>query len=73
MHKLKYVDYREFSFPFLKHYRGGLLLPSGDNIIKVTDDEKRHLMKFKNGSRPVFEEVKSVRKPPEQSIEVSEE
>ena len=67
--KLKYVDYREFSFPELTHYKGGLTLPSGDNIIQVTESEKRHLLKMKNGTKPIFEEIK----PPRPKIEVSEE
>ena len=57
MYKLKYIDYKKLSLPFLEFYRHGVALPSGDNIIKVTENEKRRLMKMKNGHNPVWEEV----------------
>jgi topoisomerase IA-like protein len=62
--KIKYVDHRPLVIPYLNYHRGGVTLPSGDNILKVTEDEARNLMKIKNGSKICFEEIKerSVRK-----------
>ncbi|MCP4648908.1 MAG: hypothetical protein GY853_02340 [PVC group bacterium] len=62
MHQLKYIDHRHINIPRLKLMRGGVGLPSGDNLIKVTESEKRHLLKMKNGNNPCFEEVRE-RKP----------
>jgi topoisomerase IA-like protein len=68
--KIKYVDHRRISIPYLFYHKGGVSLPSGDNIIKVTDGEARHLLKVKNGQRNSFEEVKETsRKSKEEVIE----
>jgi len=63
MHKLKYVDVRPLYFPkgALKFYPGGRVLPDKENEIKVTDDEKRMLLKRKNGKLNCFEEVRETR------------
>jgi len=60
--KIKYVDHRPITIPYLTYHRGGVTLPSGDNILMVTPSEKRSLMKKKNGQKPCFEEVREVRK-----------
>ena len=56
--KIKYIDHRPISIPKLKYYSGGVSLPSGDNILKVTDSEAKHLMKITNGIAPCWEIVK---------------
>jgi hypothetical protein len=56
--KIKYVDHRPLVIPYLTYHRGGVTLPSGDNILKVSDSEARNLLKIKNGSKLCFEEVK---------------
>jgi len=61
MKKLKYIDYRKLTIPYLKFHKGGLSLPSGDNIINVTESEARSLLKKKNGINNCFEEIKPVR------------
>ena len=63
MQQIKYIDHRKISIPQLKFHKGGLTLPHGDNIVKVTDSEKRSLMKQHNGQKPCWEEVKPKRKP----------
>lgn len=60
--KIKYIDHRKIVIPYLTYHRGGLSLPSGDNIVRVNDSEKRSLMKKKNGRKPCFEEVREVRR-----------
>jgi len=59
--QLKYVDHKKIWFPSLFFYRGGLALPSGDNIIKVTEHEAENLLKRKNGNKSCFEEIKGTR------------
>lgn len=56
--KIKYVDHRPIVIPYLKFHRGGLTLPSGDNIIKVSESEFKYFMKMKNGSKQCFIEIK---------------
>lgn len=58
--QLEYIDHRPINIPdqYLKLERGGCYLPSGDNIINVTESEKRHLLKIKNGNNPCWKEVK---------------
>ena len=58
---LKYVDYRPMFFSNLKFYKGGLKLPSGENIVKCTDKEKIALLKMKNGIKNCFEEIENKR------------
>lgn len=58
MKKIKYVDYRPIVIPYLKFHRGGVTLPSGDNILKVSDSEAKYLLKMKNGSKLCFIEFK---------------
>jgi hypothetical protein len=74
MAKLKYIDWRKITFPSnsLKNYPNGTSLPYGDNIIDVTEEEKNALLKARNGSLPVWEEVKA-RKKVEEIIEESNE
>ena len=56
---LKYTDHRPMFFPKLFYYRGGISLPDKkDSIIKTTEKEERHLLKLKNGDKPVFEVVR---------------
>ena len=71
--KLKYIDWRSISIPFLTYHRGGVSLPSGDNVIKVTDEEARSLLKLKNGTNPCFEEVKERSRKVETKEEVKED
>lgn len=59
--KLKYIDYRGITIPHLTHYKLGLSLPSGDNIIKVTESEARHLLKVRNGENPCWELIPEVK------------
>jgi hypothetical protein len=56
---LKYIDHRQITIPYLTYYPGGLTLPSGDNKIKVTESEKRSLLKKKNGNKDCFEIIRS--------------
>ena len=67
--KIKYIDYRPITIPYLTYHRGGVSLPSGDNILKVTDSEGRYLLKTKNGNTNCFMEIKETKK----SIEVTED
>ena len=69
MAKLRYVDTRPMYFPkgALKFYPGGVVLPDKSNEIKVTDDEKRMLMKRKNGKLDCFEEIRE--RAPKQQVE----
>jgi topoisomerase IA-like protein len=55
--KIKYVDHRPIVIPYLTYHRGGVTLPSGDNVLKVTDGEARNLLKIKNGNSNSFLEV----------------
>ena len=56
--KIKYIDWRPLVIPYLKYHSGGVTLPSGDNILKVSDSEGRHLLKKKNGQKECFIEIK---------------
>ena len=60
--KIKYEDNRPIVIPYLKYHRGGVTLPSGDNTLKVTDSEGRHLLKIKNGNKSCFIEIKERKK-----------
>ena len=60
--KIKYEDNRPIVIPYLKYHRGGVTLPSGDNMLKVTDSEGSHLLKIKNGNKPCFTEIKERKK-----------
>jgi topoisomerase IA-like protein len=60
--KIKYVDHRPVVIPYLTYHRGGVTLPSGDNILKVTDSEAGSLLKMKNGQKPCFIEIKDRKK-----------
>jgi hypothetical protein len=60
--KIKYVDHRPMVIPYLKYHSGGVTLPSGDNIIKVSDSEGRHLLKVKNGRKNSFVIVRETKK-----------
>lgn len=64
MAKLKYVDWRRKMYlpNALTNYPQGTTLPNGNNIIEVTDAEKSALLKARNGSNPVWEEIKASRK-----------
>lgn len=59
MGKLKYIDRRPEFFPAgsLEFYHGGLVLTGGEEI-KVTDDEKRILLKRKNGKNACYEIIR---------------
>jgi len=57
--RLKYIDHKKLWFPSLFFYRGGIGLPGGDNIIKVTEQEAISLLSRKNGSNFCFEEIKA--------------
>jgi len=59
--QLKYVDHRPIFLPKLTHYRNGLTLPNESNIVEVTEKEKRHLLKHRNGDKNCFEEIKPIR------------
>lgn len=59
--KIKYVDHRPLVIPYLKFHSGGVTLPSGDNIIKVSDSEGRHLLKVKNGRKNSFIKVRETK------------
>ena len=63
---LKYVDWRPiyFSDRALKYYPGGLVLPDKDNIIHVTEREKRQLLKRRNGDMPCYVEADMEEKKP---------
>ena len=60
---LTYVDRRPIWIPKLKNHKGGVNLPSksGDNTVKVTETERKHLLKMKNGNRPCFVEQRPAR------------
>ena len=58
--KIKYVDHRPIVIPYLDYHRGGVTLPSGDNIIKVSDKEARNLLKIKNGTTNSFIKIEEV-------------
>lgn len=55
MAKLKYLDHRSMTF-LVKHPKGGVSPKAGD-VIDVNEDEKRSLLKMKNGKTPMFEEI----------------
>ena len=59
--QLKYVDHRPIFLPRLTNYRNGLTLPNKDNIVEVTEKEKRHLLKQKNGDKNCFEIIRPKR------------
>ena len=71
MAKLRYVDTRPMYFPrdALKFYPGGVVLPDKVNEIKVTDDEKRMLLKRKNGKLDCFEEIRERKQAEEKAAE----
>ena len=56
--KVKYIDHRPIIIPYLRYHRGGVNLPSGDNIIKVSNSEGNYFLKMKNGSQNCFIEIK---------------
>jgi hypothetical protein len=62
--EIEFVDNRPLWFPFLMAYPGGLSLPrkSGDTTVKVTENEKKRLMKCRNGLKPVFAEKPTSRR-----------
>ena len=64
MVKLKYIDPTKRPMMFLKmtYYPNGVKLPNDKNELKVTDEEKRSLLKKKNGIHLCFEEVKKEKK-----------
>lgn len=71
MAKLRYIDMRPMYFPkgALKFYPGGVVLPDKVNEIKVTDDEKRMLLKRKNGKLDCFEEIRERKQAEEKAAE----
>ena len=66
--KIKYVDHRPLVIPYLTYHRGGVTFPSGDNALKVTESEGRHLLKKKNGNKPCFIEIKETRQKKEEEV-----
>jgi hypothetical protein len=56
--KLKYIGKKNIFLPTLKFYPNGSVLPNKDNIINVTESEAKNLLKYKNGNKPIFEEIK---------------
>ena len=59
-YEIEYIDKRPIVVTELTYYRDVIKLPdkNGNNIIKVTENEKNSLLKLKNGNRQVFVEVK---------------
>lgn len=76
MKQLRYIDKRPINMN-LKLYGGkfiGLPMKTGDNVINVTDDEFRILLKRRNGTKPVFEPVQARQsRRSQETIEQSEE
>ncbi len=60
MRKIKFVDKRPLRFPKLTYYPNGCVPKVGD-ILTVTDNEAKKLLAKKNGTVPMFEEVKASR------------
>ncbi len=58
--KVEYIDTRTIYFPVLKYYRGGVLLPAKDkkdNILTVTDKERRNMLKLLSKHKPRFVKI----------------
>jgi hypothetical protein len=62
MPKVKYVDHRKITIPYLKNHRLGVDLPSGDNTLNVTDSEAKFFLKMKNGNDNCFELIRERQK-----------
>ena len=58
MVELEYIDFRKIWFPpnALKYYSAGFDLPNKSNMVKVTNEEKKQLLKRKNGKSFCFKE-----------------
>ncbi len=69
-YKLKYVDKKKIFIPNLTYYREGIKLPFGDNIIEVTEKEKKSLLKIKNGNKNCFEEISKRKKSEDENKEI---
>jgi hypothetical protein len=59
MGNLKYIDKKYIFIPYLKAFPDGVALPNENNIIKVTDSEKKNLLKQKNGNNPCWLDIDS--------------
>ena len=55
---IKYMDDRPIFIPRLKYYPGGISLPNKENIITVTEGERKNFLRLMNGDRPCWEDVK---------------
>jgi topoisomerase IA-like protein len=67
--KIKYIDSRPLTIPYLEFHKLGVDLPSGDNILKVNESEARHLLKTKNGENPCFELIKEKKVKEDETIQ----
>lgn len=63
MKQLRYIDHRPIKMNLRNGGWVGLPNSKTGNIINVTDDEARALLKRTNGSRPCFEVVHSAPAP----------
>ena len=59
--RVRYIDNREIFIPKLTYYPGGVTLPHGDNIISVTEGERKNLFRIKNGTNECWEDVRERR------------
>ena len=62
--EIEYIDTRPIIIPRLKAYHEGMGLPKkdGNNIIKVTEQERRSLMRVKNGNKECWRDVEKISK-----------
>jgi hypothetical protein len=66
---IKYIDDRPIFIPKLTFYPGGKSFPGGDNILQVTEGERKNFLRLKNGINPCWEDMKESRKRGEDKIE----
>ena len=74
--EIEYIDIRPIIIPRLKRYPDGVGLPKeGGNVIKVTETERRGLMRMRNGNSLCWKDVekKTPRKTIIEEVEESEE
>jgi len=62
MAKLKYIGNSPIFLPELKNYKQGIALPNSTNIIDVTENELKHLLRYGNFTRVISEKKKEPEK-----------
>ena len=66
---IKYIDYRPLFFPSLKYYRNGIRIENGTEF-KVDEKELPYFLRQKNGKNNCFEEVKNVKRPARENVNI---